>query len=63
MVTNGMESRTREEVARMMLDPSQAAAGIRAALQAQRPLTDAEKAFLVLSRSAGAGTAAALTSQ
>lgn len=59
-ITGGFESRVKEEVAQMMLDPARAAAGIRAALQAGRPLSEAERAFLAVSRSAGAGTTAAL---
>ncbi len=51
---------TQEEVARMMLDPALAAKNIRAALEAGRPLTRGEQAFLMLSRSAGAGVPAAL---
>jgi hypothetical protein len=52
---------TRAEVAEMMLDPSRAAKGIRAALQAGRPLSASEQAFLALSRSAGAAAPLALT--
>jgi hypothetical protein len=50
-----------EEVTSMMLDPARAASGIRAALQASRPLSASEQAFLALSRSAGTAAPLALT--
>jgi hypothetical protein len=63
MISERFGRATQEEVARMMLDPALAARNIRAALQAGRPLTQGEQAFLMLSRSAGAGVPAALSAQ
>jgi hypothetical protein len=63
MISERFGRATQEEVARMMLDPALAARNIRAALEAGRPLSQGEQAFLMLSRSAGAGVPAALGAQ
>lgn len=55
-----MEAQTREEVAGMLLDPQAAAAGIRAALSAGKPMGEAQQAFLAIMRASVAGTAGSL---